>query len=172
MHSESGAGKPNKFLKELATKTGGEYFNPKDIKTLSGFFNQIATKIVDKGYQISFQFPEYKPVITNNLKSQLHRGRNKSFADFPGLAVEEVIIKESFPLLNYVFFDNNSDTLPTRYILFKNSIEAEVFSEKKIEGNALDHYYNMLNIIGSRLKMILLNILRSADLQMEKKRAG
>jgi outer membrane protein OmpA-like peptidoglycan-associated protein len=152
MHSESGAGKPNKFLKDLAFKTQGEYFNPKDIQTLSKFLNQIATQIVDKGYQIYYQFPVYKPVITNNLNDQLHKGRNKSFADFPGLAIEEIIIKESFPLLNYVFFNNNSDTLPQRYILFKDLSEPEKFSEKSIIGNALDHYYNVLNIIGSRFK--------------------
>lgn len=66
--------------------------------------------------------------------------------------VEEFISSELKPLLTYIFFDNNSDRLRDRYIRLSPA-ETQNFSEKGISTNAtLDVYYNVLNIIGSRLQ--------------------
>lgn len=66
--------------------------------------------------------------------------------------VEEFISSELKPLLTYIFFDNNSDRLRDKYIKLSPS-ETQSFSEKGISTNAtLDVYYNVLNIIGSRMQ--------------------
>jgi outer membrane protein OmpA-like peptidoglycan-associated protein len=66
--------------------------------------------------------------------------------------MEHVNIKESFPLLNYFFFDQNSSEMPTRYALFNDESETASFSESGIEGGAIEHYYHLLNIYGERLQ--------------------
>jgi outer membrane protein OmpA-like peptidoglycan-associated protein len=65
---------------------------------------------------------------------------------------ENMKISESFPLLNYIFFDKNSDEILSRYKHFSDSANIKGFSEEKIDGNAIDHYYHILNIFGKRLK--------------------
>ncbi len=71
--------------------------------------------------------------------------------ELKNLYVEEQQKKRCVPLLNYVFFDKNSDIIPDRY----NSIEASErinFDENKlITSPTIDIYRNILNIIGKRL---------------------
>lgn len=62
---------------------------------------------------------------------------------------EEVERTTLLPLLPYVFFDAASATIPTRYVQFTER-EARVFAERQI--TKIDAYYNLLNIIGQRLR--------------------
>jgi outer membrane protein OmpA-like peptidoglycan-associated protein len=56
------------------------------------------------------------------------------------------------PLLNYIFFDKNSAEIPPRYSLL-DSREASGFEIDDLAGrSAIDVYYNVLNIIGERVK--------------------
>jgi len=58
------------------------------------------------------------------------------------------------PLLAYVFFEENSAEIPSRYVLFDSKV-AENFSTDQLSNlNALDTYYYVLNIIGRRLRDI------------------
>lgn len=55
-------------------------------------------------------------------------------------------------LLPYVFFDENSATIPQRYIQLSNS-QATNFTFKDLLGkNTVETYYHVLNIIGKRMK--------------------
>ncbi|MBK9248198.1 MAG: OmpA family protein [Ignavibacteria bacterium] len=68
------------------------------------------------------------------------------------LQVEEFSSVLMTPLLNYVFFDENSSSIPTRYKSL-NSNELTSFNEKKInDANRLSTYYHILNIIGKRME--------------------
>ncbi len=62
---------------------------------------------------------------------------------------------ESFnfrPLLNYVFFDENSWKIPNRYKQLKKS-ETQIYSTNSLnELDALETYYHVLNIYGSRMR--------------------
>ncbi|MBK7231733.1 MAG: OmpA family protein [Saprospiraceae bacterium] len=70
-------------------------------------------------------------------------------------------VSETFPLRNYVFFDEGSTAIPDRYVLLNKSQTAEFkeeqleqFSPKKLAGRSereMTAYYNLLNIIGDRL---------------------
>ncbi|MFN8361161.1 MAG: OmpA family protein [Candidatus Kapaibacterium sp.] len=68
------------------------------------------------------------------------------------LLVEEFSSVLMTPLLNYVFFDDNSAVIPTRYKSISAS-ETVNFNEKKINNpDRLSTYYHLLNIIGKRMQ--------------------
>ena len=74
---------------------------------------------------------------------------------FPDLRAQPDTIhpgRDLTPLLPYIFFDSGSAVIPDRYVRFKSSIEVEQFADTTIEGDALAHYRQTLNIIGYRLK--------------------
>ncbi len=72
-------------------------------------------------------------------------------------------IKETFPLLNSVFFNTGSTEIPNRYVKLNNS-QAASFKEGQLQqsqpnnlntgrsSRQLDVYYNILNIMGDRLR--------------------
>jgi outer membrane protein OmpA-like peptidoglycan-associated protein len=70
-------------------------------------------------------------------------------------------VRETFPLINYVFFDLGSTEIPKRYVLLKKSEVAE-FKEDNVElytpanlsgrsDRQMVVYYNVLNILGDRM---------------------
>jgi outer membrane protein OmpA-like peptidoglycan-associated protein len=70
----------------------------------------------------------------------------------PTFVIEEFTSRNLQPLLNYVFFDENSSELAARYIKL-DSDDAGDFNENELYHNGtLSNYYNILNIIGSRLR--------------------
>lgn len=80
----------------------------------------------------------------------------------PGTMLSKRMVNETLPLLNYVFFDEGSTAIPSRYInlstaqanIFK---EAQLQDEKATNSNGrsarqLNVYYNVLNILGDRMR--------------------
>lgn len=68
------------------------------------------------------------------------------------LEVEEFSSILMTPLLNYIFFDENSSSLPSRYNLLEPQ-RIESFSEEKVNSsNRLTTYYHILNIVGKRMR--------------------
>ena len=152
MHSSRESNRRNDILEKLAMNTNGQYFSPKDIKTLSANFESISTKIVNLGYELSFDFKYPKPKLSYNIDKSQFNKRPNSYRSFPGLLMEYINVKESFPLLNYFFFDKNSSQIPSRYIMFNDKSETASFLEDGIQGGAIEHYYQILNIYGKRLQ--------------------
>lgn len=66
-----------------------------------------------------------------------------------------ITVRESFPLLTYIFFDSASATLPDRYITFSRPEERASFTDSTVEGGMLEKYYNVLNVIGYRMRRYL-----------------
>jgi outer membrane protein OmpA-like peptidoglycan-associated protein len=70
-------------------------------------------------------------------------------------------VRETFPIRNYVFFDQGSTEIPERYVLLKKGEvkefkedQLEVFTPKNLEGRSkreMTAYYNILNILGDRM---------------------
>ncbi|HET8861489.1 outer membrane beta-barrel protein [Marivirga sp.] len=70
-------------------------------------------------------------------------------------------VRETFPVLNYVFFNLGSTEIPERYVtLTKDQVkdfkedQLEVFKPKKLSGRSerqMVAYYNVLNILGDRM---------------------
>jgi outer membrane protein OmpA-like peptidoglycan-associated protein len=64
----------------------------------------------------------------------------------------QTIITEVHPLLNYIFFDSASGTIPERYRQ-RSGAGIASFDETSIRSTSnLDIYYNVLDIIGARLR--------------------
>lgn len=71
-------------------------------------------------------------------------------------------VSETFPLRNYVFFNEGSTEIPNRYVLLKKEEVAsfkedqlEVFKPKQLTGRSdrqMTVYYNVLNILGDRMQ--------------------
>ncbi len=66
----------------------------------------------------------------------------------PVFTISMQYVKESFPMLPFVFFDDNSGVLNRKYKLTNISS----FNLNSIEPNPLSYHKNILNIIGARLK--------------------
>lgn len=72
------------------------------------------------------------------------------------------VVKESFPIRNYVFFNENSSEIPARYIQLSNKEAMEFRQNTSQEAKAIDvegrskrqltAYYNILNILGDRMR--------------------
>jgi len=85
-----------------------------------------------------------------------------TFTINPPVNVENVkIVREVFPIRNYIFFNTNSNEIPSRYVLL-NKNQVKDFKEDKVQFNTSKNstkrserqmlvYYNILNILGDRM---------------------
>ncbi|WP_432713685.1 OmpA family protein [Pedobacter sp.] len=80
----------------------------------------------------------------------------------PIAAPVKIQLSETLPLLNYVFFDEGSSEIPSRYVLLSPAA-ASTFKEKQLQqtpstsvtgrsASQMNVYHNVLNIIGDRLR--------------------
>ena len=80
----------------------------------------------------------------------------------PENSTTDPVVRETFPIRNYVFFDEGSTEIPNRYATLKKS-EVQNFKEDQLEtyvpknmsGRAdrnMTVYYNILNILGDRMQ--------------------
>jgi outer membrane protein OmpA-like peptidoglycan-associated protein len=68
------------------------------------------------------------------------------------IRVEEFLGTQLRPLLNYVFFDNSSSTLPDRYVRLSPD-QTRAFSVENLHYmDAIQTYHQVLNIIGRRMQ--------------------
>jgi len=63
----------------------------------------------------------------------------------------ETTVTETFPILPYVFFDSASARLSDRFAQL-NTLEVAKFRESDLPHRSLESYYQLLNVIGSRLR--------------------
>jgi outer membrane protein OmpA-like peptidoglycan-associated protein len=68
------------------------------------------------------------------------------------IKVEEFLSSNLKPLLSYVFFDENSSVLPSRYQKFKQSDTKNFSIDQLYNLDAVETYYHVLNIIGKRMQ--------------------
>jgi outer membrane protein OmpA-like peptidoglycan-associated protein len=85
----------------------------------------------------------------------------KFYVDAPKNVPSESVVTEVFPLGNYVYFDEGSTKIPSRYVLLKKS-QVKDFRQDQVELTTPENfsgrskrqmivYYNVLNIIGDRM---------------------
>lgn len=67
------------------------------------------------------------------------------------LKIEEFLSTKMHPILGFIFFDENSSEIPSRYFKILSD-ETSKFNIKKLYGlSTLEIYHNVLNIIGKRV---------------------
>lgn len=77
---------------------------------------------------------------------------NGEITDTPTFKIEEFLYTKSRPMLNYVFFDENSADIPERYIRLSGSETANFRLSNMYQNESVDTYYHLLNIIGNRMR--------------------
>ncbi len=138
----------NPFLEDVvATPLHAEYYKAKNAAQLASYFKSVGEKIVFSGYEVTFE-PNIPPAFVN---TNVFEFKNNQFLNLERLKIEEVKAKELFPLLNFIFFDDNSSVIPDRYKLLDKE-DALKFDEQKLLPEQMNVYHNLLNIVGSRMK--------------------
>lgn len=99
--------------------------------------------------------PEFpKPPISPTLEASITAvsvDENGKERPVTVLKIEEFLSTKMYPLLSYIFFDENSHEIPQRYVRISPQ-ETRNFNVKKLYGlGTLEIYYNILNIIGKRV---------------------
>lgn len=92
--------------------------------------------------------PAPEPIAALDVVNQLADGTRQNYAE---IAITEEQTLDVVPLLPYVFFAANSNTLPPRYAQLDNSATAQ-FDEANLRDSTLALYHHVLNIIGSRMR--------------------
>jgi outer membrane protein OmpA-like peptidoglycan-associated protein len=98
--------------------------------------------------------PEPEPVVPPVLMASVRAGSVEADGtERPDVTirVEEFISTQMRPLLNYVFFDEGSATIPSRYRSLAPADAARFDVGELFGKGTLETYYDVLNIIGRRL---------------------
>ncbi|MGB9774214.1 MAG: OmpA family protein [Bacteroidota bacterium] len=146
-------GESNEFLVSLAQTSGGKYFRAGSISDLRKIFKTISEQIVSGGYEVKYRLREPpRGTLTFYAASLDINDTSRVGTRVDTLTVEEQIVRQQFPLLTYIFFDQGKADIPPRYSALHSPAEIESFDESRIPGGAIEHYYHVLDIIGSRLR--------------------
>jgi len=100
---------------------------------------------------MSFALPIKPPIIEAEVNAYEKDNKGENI-ESRGLKLEEFVKFSLKPLLNYVFFDYNSSEIPNRYILLNTDSISKFNIDKLTNLDIIDTYYNIINIIGFRLK--------------------
>jgi outer membrane protein OmpA-like peptidoglycan-associated protein len=119
-------------------------------ETIEVFNNVKVPRYVERQKPVETAKPKLKASITAI-------GVSREGIESPVLkmSVEEVRSRNAYPVLTYVFFDENSAEIPARYRQYTGPVEAQrEFKGAEIRENIkpLELYEEVLNVLGSRLK--------------------
>lgn len=68
------------------------------------------------------------------------------------IKIEEFVSTEMYPLLRYIFFDEMSASIPSRYNILSRTDVGNINERTLAQKGAMTLYYNVLNIIGKRMR--------------------
>jgi len=94
--------------------------------------------------------PKAKPILTASINTEVYQVfPDSSVIKLDTLVCDEIVWNDFHPLLNYVFFEENSSKLQVKYNQLRTQDVAE-FKSKNDE-TQMETYYNMMNIIAQGL---------------------
>ncbi|MBC7655495.1 MAG: outer membrane beta-barrel protein [Oligoflexus sp.] len=117
---------------------------------------------VRAGVSLKFGKARTSPALPDNNMAAVPNREVMFSVRAPKVIAQKRQVSETLPLLNYVFFDQGSTEIPTRYISL-NAAQAGSFKEEQLEKEETENmngrsarqinvYHNILNIIGDRLR--------------------
>jgi len=112
-----------------------------NVKLTTETIKRTDTLLVPKQYNISAD------ITIVSLTEDGSEEENKS------LIVEDYSFNRLDPLLNYIFFDEMSYSLPHRYNLITLAEAVQFHLDSLYQSSTMELYYNMINIIGKRLQL-------------------
>jgi len=95
--------------------------------------------------------PPPEPILTSALRAV---GVGADNVERPNVTVriEEFVNTETRSMLNYVFFDQGSSTIPDRYVRISNATASSFTISQLHDQTTIDVYHQVLNVVGSRMK--------------------
>ncbi len=162
---------------DLPLNRKGSYFLTPEIFYYFGFTNQVKDikwKVNSLRFGLALKYkepapppppppappeppdPEYPqapkpPVLTASANLVLVDSTNNETKNF-NVRIEDFISLNMRPLLTFVFFDENSASIPKRYHKISPK-DTSAFTYKMLQNlDAMQTYYHVLNIVGKRLK--------------------
>ncbi len=97
------------------------------------------------------QAPAKPPIVAREDPNLLAPKLSAAALVSQPLHIIETTVTETFPILPYIFFDSASAVLPDRFAQMTSSNAAQ-FKESDLPHRSLESYYQILNVIGSRLQ--------------------
>jgi outer membrane protein OmpA-like peptidoglycan-associated protein len=100
------------------------------------------------------EFPSAKqegPVVSRDDPNALAPKLSAASLSSEPFHIIETTVTETFPILPYIFFDSASSALSDRFAQL-NPLEVARFKESELPHRSLESYYQLLNVIGSRLR--------------------
>lgn len=101
---------------------------------------------IDAKYDPSKPIKKYRYKNTN--LSLIAYNKDKQETELDEIYMKVELTREIYPLLPYVFFDENSAIIPQRY---KKINDYKKFDASKLEASPITYHRNNLNIIGQRM---------------------
>ncbi len=126
----------NSFLKSFAAAHSGRIWKAKSAKELLPIFQAFTSTLL------------YRYVVTYRVLDPPRGTLSMGPAE---LHFEVLTMVNGSPLKRMVFFETGKSELPEYYILFADRAETKAFDEKSMS-TALNKYYNVLNVVGKKLR--------------------
>ncbi len=97
---------------------------------------------------------EKKPELSASIEAVVinHDGKEEHVVR---MEVEEVKVHYAYPMLNYIFFDDGSALIPSRYVRYSSTTDAQKNFKGSLDRTGeglLQLYHETLNILGDRLR--------------------
>lgn len=141
------------------------------VKMGESVFGDSSIKKIDTSiFQVTYN---YRRVDTSFIKGSgvfnltattLHKdtnGVNKEIDNNFRMDIHEYFLYQEWqPLLNVIFFDKNSSEIASKYNQFSTSNDLQGVKDRFGYNDAMEAYYNILNIVGLRMQNNLSYILR------------
>ncbi|MBW2451881.1 MAG: VWA domain-containing protein, partial [Deltaproteobacteria bacterium] len=121
-------------LQAYSSSHQGMIWKAKEETNLVPIFQEVATRL-QRFYLVSYLFP---PEGTLGVQPK-------------SLIIEEIQTIDASPMLGHIYFSENSSEISGKYVHFDNPEQAAIFEESDFE-DTLDKYYQVLNIVGKRMK--------------------
>jgi len=150
----------------LSSETNPNQFNLSPFVSYHPYFGQDPRKVESWSvttFRVGLALKFGRATVqTAAAVSPVTEGGAKFTVKAPAAVPARRKIKETFPLRNYIFFDENSSDIPKRYVKL-NTQEAIAFKEGQFQEPApadlsgrserqMSAYYNILNILGDRMR--------------------
>ncbi len=124
------------FLKNFAERHGGRIWKATSATQLLPIFESFSTSLLHR-YVVSYRVLD-PPHGTLSIEPA-------------ELNFDMLTMTDGSTITDYIFFETGKSKINEKYVLFANRRQAKFFEEEKLK-TALDRYYNVLNLVGERLK--------------------
>ena len=141
-------------VKGIAKPTVKQGHKNSDINTkiaFNNFLNRNVETTTETFYRVDTLMTPKEPELTAMVSANGLGAKGVVYPDVIFKVDEFITPSRNFPLLNYIFFDENASELPKRYNQLSKSETSEFDVDDLDIWETLPIYYDLLNIVGARL---------------------